>query len=616
MITLSLVVALGAGCKRSPLPVPAAGPAPQPASPTEPQLKPGRPTDLPPHLLTAKLLLDWSLEAEKQQHVTGWTTFRQLDSFISASRYSEFATLTQLAAVKSMVRSAWRSGFVGKLSEARTRVELDRFVQQHGLRGWEDYRTTSEHFRILLSVAMEEIYRPTGLPEAPPARAMELASLATELSLKLLRDAGKRAETDHSPLIDARHVQLAWQAIAKVHGLADTTRPGTTTADITPLAAITGGLIRTKTEALRHFNATTGTIRGDLERAIGMAIDDGVAEALFSQLNDFALPMLRGVKTMRGDTHLPQGTHTPAPVEISEFVDAALAVNVTLQRFPHVILANGDVTLRWVPNPRLRGGQLQAIDQTLLNHEMSAVRDSAIHWLVLRRAWDKALFALDPFAAEYISEVVSMKATLLILGAKKRAATAGAEAISLDHLTRAHDKRYSMVSPYEPATPAWTSEKRARKAAVLAAAAVNFADMTAEAGLSAALDAARLSGPGKPSLLGAMGAGIGVGDLTGDGLPDLYLAGEGLGRLYANAAGVFADVTTQWGLPSDVNDSRAAVFFDANGDGDVDLLIVRSSHPSILALQKDGRFHTTELPTGRGAHAGAGSSSRCPPAWR
>jgi len=65
-------------------------------------------------------------------------------------------------------------------------------------------------------------------------------------------------------------------------------------------------------------------------------------------------------------------------------------------------------------------------------------------------------------------------------------------------------------------------------------------------------------------------------------------------------------VTAAWGIPSDLNDSRAALFFDRDGDGAQELLVVRSENPSLLYERREDRLvdiaQEVGLKTGVGAH--------------
>src|SRR5262249_2627577 len=92
-----------------------------------------------------------------------------------------------------------------------------------------------------------------------------------------------------------------------------------------------------------------------------------------------------------------------------------------------------------------------------------------------------------------------------------------------------------------------------------------------------------------------MGSGVAVGDLDKDGYPDLFVAEEGATYLYLNkgkeGAGKFTEVGAAWGVPAGIDDAKHVVFFDMEGDGDLDLLIIRSDNPSII-LKNDNKHFT------------------------
>jgi Tfp pilus assembly protein PilF len=79
-------------------------------------------------------------------------------------------------------------------------------------------------------------------------------------------------------------------------------------------------------------------------------------------------------------------------------------------------------------------------------------------------------------------------------------------------------------------------------------------------------------GSGLESVHGALACAM--GDFDNDGNTDLFAAGPGASRLLRNKGdGTFADVTAQSNLEVEDAASRAALFVDADHDGDLDLLV-------------------------------------------
>ncbi len=106
----------------------------------------------------------------------------------------------------------------------------------------------------------------------------------------------------------------------------------------------------------------------------------------------------------------------------------------------------------------------------------------------------------------------------------------------------------------------------------------------------------------------AQGAGVSMGDVDGDGLPDVFLARtEGCSALYRNRGNwQFDDITKDAHVGACDRHATGSALADVDGDGDLDLVLVATTGPNAIFLN-DGKGKFTERrdlgldTTGRGA---------------
>ena len=97
----------------------------------------------------------------------------------------------------------------------------------------------------------------------------------------------------------------------------------------------------------------------------------------------------------------------------------------------------------------------------------------------------------------------------------------------------------------------------------------------------------------------AQGGGVCLGDVDGDGLPDVFLARtQGPSVLYRNLGDWrFEDVSVRAGIATADRHTTGCALADVDGDGDLDLLVVSLGGPNVL-FRNDGKGHFTEEDAG------------------
>jgi hypothetical protein len=107
------------------------------------------------------------------------------------------------------------------------------------------------------------------------------------------------------------------------------------------------------------------------------------------------------------------------------------------------------------------------------------------------------------------------------------------------------------------------------------------------------------------------GSGVAIGDVNGDGAPDVYLCRiEGPNALYLNDGGMkFHEVAGASGVALGDRPSTGAVLADVDGDGDLDLIVTSMGGRNSLFLN-DGTAHFTDATAQSGFVAeGRGSTT-------
>lgn len=235
------------------------------------------------------------------------------------------------------------------------------------------------------------------------------------------------------------------------------------------------------------------------------------------------------------------------------------------------------------------------------SYDADSFRDLGLHWWHLRRAYQTAPeppLALDPFAAEILTEAVSQYAVVVLRLAGREARRLGiAPSLRVEDLEWAAKVSTERARLHRETPPRQASSEPIRSAQGPVSRGAFFSDVTAESGVRflhrsspwlSEFRRQRVTGP--PSF---SGGGIAAEDIDGDGDPDLLLVGGGGNTLLLNSgSGRFEDVTDAVGLVhpstdrtsdrSDYGEARQPIIVDFDNDGHQDILITYANGPHRL----------------------------------
>ncbi len=433
-----------------------------------------------------------------------------------------------------------------------------------------------------------------------------LRRMSDIITLAALKLADRVARDRNEPQITPQIMAHAWRRVAAEDAAAGTGGDVTPEADIQrhPTSGgeslqVVRAIIDEKLTAYRVYNGITPN---DLEALFLTNIhrfyalypvprdvkgSDQFLESYHTILAEFTSELLQ-----RAQAQARQSGH-----HLIRSADAITAVqNIT----PHQVDEFEDVIFF---TNLVRANQI-----TLEAYDCDSLRDAGIHWLALRNALDKTSrdpMALDPFAAEIITEGTSQYGVLLLRVAGRLAKQQGTSpALQNSDLrrsqaqlrvlaTRHHNKgdQEQVVSRIASAGSATNQAGASRK--------TFFTDVTADSGInfnhrsSLWLSEFRRRQAASPPTFS--GGGVAAEDINNDSYPDLLLVG-GIGNalLINDGQGHFQDVSASAGIQvtrSDgtMGEARQPVIADFDNDGWQDLLITYANDDHRLYRNLDGR---------------------------
>jgi enediyne biosynthesis protein E4 len=569
---------------------------------------------------TVALILEKIPAQEGKDDSVCWSTVRQMENFFSGTPIEPHAVLLKIKLIKWVLLSYWHKASIKSGLSPLTSKDLDQSLPE-SLRGMlhfdelsqgthsnspqqsvslNQYHRATEHYRSLLSIIFDEaIVRSYRLKlRALSNEAIEqMAALSTFLTLDLLKKSVHEAQKRHRPKVDLDSMKSAFRRLIAEHNLKFEPSAETNTAtfnhgELEKFRHLSIQIAQAKVEALQERNkqawqekGETATMHSLLNRLVDIPLSDTGYERLMINLGQFVRALARGYTPQRIDTaSSPTRVFTDKSLlgKRRDFISVEDVANFFDQLFPVTYQSNSDVHLWRTINPAHRAKATRGEQQTsdihpiLLEHYfVDSVRDTSVHWRVLRNVWkEPATVVLDPFAAELTSERIAEYAAYLLHEANQQALSEKKLSIDGRTINAQHSVRWQFVVPQHLLAGAggmeWDNDK---KVLLSGYEREFFEDVSTEVGIKALVFQTDPSHLAKKGIY-YYGSGVAVGDYDQDGLPDLFFPGQGGNRLYKNLGKQgFVDVTTDAKLWDPQYDVHHALFVDVDNDGLLDLFV-------------------------------------------
>ena len=602
-------------------------------------------------------------QQESSKDATCWTTVRMMEQFFTGAPLHTHASLLKIEASKLLIYKLWRkASLAAKTCEVQL-AELESTLPS-SLKGLSidfsdpnsmrlnnpreiallDYHKVTENWRLILSVLYEALAK-QGLFSADSFNlkllswpsAERLAAAATVLTMRLLEEARLIAEQAGHHAVLPADIRNAYLKLIEQYQLSDRDLQLNMSAQSecarafssqssAPLLVNTRNNINNKIKSLRAWNAPVWgsvaeeeNIRKLLSRVAGKPITPKGFKYLLKRLLQTSADLARGELPVEANplllTQLSEWKLRDAPDD-PKLLSVTWAFNALQHVFPVRTAVNGDVFVVSKPDNLIDSlaAKHDFAETRLIASDLDAVRDTSIHWYVMREVWSKSgALALDPFAAELMAERLSELTLFILKRATEIAEEYQQQLLGISVFENAFQVSFDRTLRLEDDL-VWDKTLYDRRSKELKKYAPPlFADMSATSGIArrvcntdigyskdyplfemlsegAQID---LSKPQRVSdIQGSTGSGLAVADVNSDNLPDLFLAGEGCNRLYINQGDYrFKDQSESWGILDKHYDSHHPIFVDIDNDGLLDLFVTHREQPSRLFWQKEkGKF--------------------------